>query len=131
MRLGRSDQDRGWDLGGAHLVEDPVDLGLELGGGGLRREEAVVHGPAGGGHVANTHFPMGISPPGDDAAQHLATPSSTTIYFRVDEIEPYAERVGALGGRVLARHDYDSGANAECVDDQGYRFDLWKPAPGY
>ena len=91
----------------------------------------IETGGAGGGHVANTHFPMGISPPGDDAAERLATPSSTTIYFRVDEIEPYAERVSELGGRVLARNDYDSGGNAECVDDQGYRFDLWKPAPGY
>jgi uncharacterized glyoxalase superfamily protein PhnB len=80
----------------------------------------------GGGHVANTRFPLGFmareAPGGDDA---------TRIYFRVDDIGPYAERVTDLGGQVLARNDYPSGANAECVDDQGYRFDLWRPAPGY
>jgi predicted enzyme related to lactoylglutathione lyase len=64
----------------------------------------------------------GEAPGGDDA---------TRIYFRVDDIAPYAERVTDLGGQVLARSDYPSGANAECVDDQGYRFDLWRPAPGY
>lgn len=88
-------------------------------------------GGAGGGHVGNTRFPLGIAPPGDDAAERLAGPSSTTVYFRVDDIDAYADRVVALGGRVLARASYDSGGNAECVDDQGYRFDLWKPAPGY
>lgn len=88
-------------------------------------------GGAGGGHVANTRFPLGLAPPGDDGADRLGSPSSTTVYFRVDEIEHYATRVVELGGHVLARSAYDSGASAECVDDQGYRFDLWKPAPGY
>lgn len=88
-------------------------------------------GGAGGGHVGNTRFPLGIAPPGDDAAERLATASSTSIHFRVDEVGPYADRVAKLGGQVLARNDYPSGANAECVDDQGYRFYLWKPAPGY
>ena len=53
------------------------------------------------------------------------------LYFRVDDIEPYAGRVEELGGQVLSRQQYDSGGNAECVDDQGFRFDLHQPAPGY
>ena len=76
-----------------------------------------------GGHIANTKFPMGLAGPVEGR--------STTVYFRVDDIAPYAARVVELGGRVLQQTEYDSGGNAECEDDQGYRFDLWKPAPGY
>jgi hypothetical protein len=36
-----------------------------------------------------------------------------------------------LGGEVLSVGDYESGGNAECVDDQGLRFDLFRPKPGY
>ncbi|NLV55756.1 MAG: hypothetical protein GXY13_09115 [Acidimicrobiales bacterium] len=79
----------------------------------------------GGGHVANTRFPLGFME-GDAPAS-----GPVTLYFRVDDIDVYAERVEAAGGRVLARHEYPSGGNAECVDDQGFRFDLFQPAPGY
>ncbi|NLD76953.1 MAG: hypothetical protein GX643_09835 [Acidimicrobiales bacterium] len=84
--------------------------------------------PGGGGHVANTRFPMGIAP-GEYGADAGHAP--TTVYFRVDDPEHYAARVEELGGRVLARNDYDSGASISCEDDQGYRFELWQPAPGY
>lgn len=77
----------------------------------------------GGGHIANTHFPMGFMQ-GDEG-------EAVTLYFRVDDIEPYAAMVTELGGQVLARNQYPSGGNAECVDDQGFRFDLFQPAPGY
>jgi uncharacterized glyoxalase superfamily protein PhnB len=80
----------------------------------------------GGGHIANTRFPMGFVQVEDPAAT-----SPVTLYFRVDDIERYATRVEELGGRVLARATYPSGGNAECVDDQGFRFDLFRPAPGY
>ncbi len=40
-------------------------------------------------------------------------------------------RVRELGGEVLSIGDYESGGNAECVDDQGLRFDLFRPKPGY
>jgi uncharacterized glyoxalase superfamily protein PhnB/predicted enzyme related to lactoylglutathione lyase len=80
----------------------------------------------GGGHIANTRFPMGFM-----ATDDAAPGGSVTIYFRVDDIESYATRVTELGGRVLDRHEYPSGGNAECVDDQGFRFDLFRPAPGY
>lgn len=89
----------------------------------------VEHGdPNGGGHIGNTRFPMGIAP-----RQHGAGAGHppTTVYFRVDDPEHYAARVEELGGRVLARNDYESGASITCEDDQGYRFELWQPAPGY
>jgi len=75
------------------------------------------------GHIHNTTFPMGFAPAGDGPP--------VTVYFRVDDIEPYAARVIELGGQVLSRTQHDSGGNAECVDDQGFRFDLFQPAPGY
>lgn len=42
-----------------------------------------------------------------------------------------ADRVTELGGQVLSRDEYSSGGNATCLDDQGYRFDLYRPAPGF
>ncbi|WCO68469.1 VOC family protein [Iamia majanohamensis] len=80
----------------------------------------------GGGHIANTRFPMGFF-----QAEGPAEGGPVTLYFRVDDIEPYAARVEELGGQVLTRNQYPSGGNAECVDDQGFRFDLFQPAPGY
>lgn len=59
-----------------------------------------------------------------------ATPT-TMVHFRVDDIETYADRVIELGGQVLSRDEYSSGGNAACLDDQGYRFDLFRPAPGF
>ncbi len=89
----------------------------------------VEHGdPDGGGHIGNTRFPMGIAPRQHGAA---AGHAPTTVYFRVDDPEHYAAAVEELGGRVLARNHYDSGASITCEDDQGYRFELWQPAPGY
>jgi uncharacterized glyoxalase superfamily protein PhnB len=78
----------------------------------------------GGGNVANTRFPVGFAPPETTGPEH-------TVYFRIDDIESFATRVADLGGRVLSRSEFPSGRGAECVDDQGHRFDLWQPAPGY
>lgn len=77
----------------------------------------------GGGHVANTHFPMGLMQGG------VGTP--VTVYFRVDDIDVYAAKVRDLGGEVLSTNEYPSGGNAECVDNQGFRFDLYQPTAGY
>jgi len=74
-------------------------------------------------HVDNTKLPMGFTPDGVDKAPSL--------YFRVDNVERYAVEVERLGGTVLSRNSYESGANAACVDDQGREFELWQPAPGY
>lgn len=81
----------------------------------------------GGGHIANTRFPMGFM----TSDVEMTDAPATVVHIRVDDIESYATRVTELGGRVLSRNDYPSGGNAECVDDQGYRFDLFRPAPGY
>jgi predicted enzyme related to lactoylglutathione lyase len=74
-------------------------------------------------HISTVTPPAGIdSRPGA---------SEVRLYFRVDDIEAAAARVRDLGGQVLSVTDYDSGGNAECVDDQGLRFDLFRPKPGY
>ena len=74
-------------------------------------------------HVANTRLPLGLTPgPADEPP---------VLYFRVDDLDPYTERVVALGGAVEHRQDYDSGPSAVCVDTEGRRFHLWQPAPGY
>jgi predicted enzyme related to lactoylglutathione lyase len=79
----------------------------------------------GGGHVANTRLPMGFMQSDDTEG------SPVSLYVRVDDIDAFATRVEELGGQVLSRNDYPSGGNAECVDDQGFRFELFRPAPGY
>jgi uncharacterized glyoxalase superfamily protein PhnB len=75
------------------------------------------------GHIASITPPSGIAGGSD-------TPEAR-VYFRVDDIEAVAQRVRDLGGQVLVLNDYPSGGNAECVDDQGMRFDLWRARPGY
>ena len=74
-------------------------------------------------HVHNTHLPLGLAPGAVDEAP--------VLYFRVDDIASYTARVTELGGEVLSETSYGSGPNAVCVDDQGRRFELWQPAPGY
>lgn len=80
----------------------------------------------GGGHVANTRFPLGFM-----TVEEPPAAGDVTVSFRVDDIERYATRIEELGGRVLRRDEYASGGGAQCTDDQGFRFDLFRPAPGY
>jgi uncharacterized glyoxalase superfamily protein PhnB len=77
-----------------------------------------------GGHIGNTKLPMGLSPR-EGASGHA------TLYFRVDDVEPYAAQAVALGGRVVERNSYPSGDVVLCEDDQGVPFHLWRPGPGY
>lgn len=74
-------------------------------------------------HVANTELPLGFTPDGND--------SSPSLYFRVDDAEATAVRATELGGEIIERATYDSGANVVCRDDQGRTFLLWQPAEGY
>ena len=74
-------------------------------------------------HVASITPPSGI--------HHRPGDPEFRIFFRVDDIEATAARVRELGGEVLSTNVYESGGNAECVDDQGLRFDLFRPKPGY
>ncbi|HYL52659.1 MAG TPA: VOC family protein [Acidimicrobiia bacterium] len=74
-------------------------------------------------HISSITPPSGIhGRPGDPEVK---------VYFRVDDIEAAAARVRELGGQVLSIDTHESGGNAECVDDQGLRFDLFRPRPGY
>lgn len=124
-----------FDHTGTGTTADPVELGyIAMGVGDAERAgrffgelfgwaaELGTMGP-GYGHVANTRFPIGLTPEGP-----AATP---TLYFRVGDIDRYAEKVEALGGTVVERDSYASGGNAQCRDDQGNEFRLWSPAPGY
>lgn len=76
-----------------------------------------------GGHVANTTFPLGLSPNGPAEFPNA--------YFRVSDIDAAAARVTQLGGEVRSRNRYPSGPNAVCADPDGTVFSLWQPAPGY
>ncbi len=79
-----------------------------------------------GGHIAN------IDPPGGLAvASGAPTEGPVTLYFQVPDIDSMCARVIELGGQVTLRTTYASGDNAECTDDQGLLFDLFKPIPGY
>jgi predicted enzyme related to lactoylglutathione lyase len=81
------------------------------------------------GHQPGSFHISSITPPSGIAGGTEDT--SVRLYFRVDDIEAAAAKVRELGGQVLAVTDYESGGNAECVDDQGLRFDLFRPRPGY
>jgi uncharacterized glyoxalase superfamily protein PhnB len=81
------------------------------------------------GHDADSFHVASITPPsgihgGEDTPEFR-------IYFRVDDIEATAQRVRAAGGEVLSIDQYESGGSAQCRDDQGLRFELFRPRPGY
>jgi uncharacterized glyoxalase superfamily protein PhnB len=82
-----------------------------------------------GGYQPGAYHIASITPPsGIDTGYDTA---DARVYFRVDDVEAAVARVRELGGQVLSTGDYESGGNAECVDDQGLRFDLFRPRPGY
>jgi uncharacterized glyoxalase superfamily protein PhnB len=81
------------------------------------------------GHEPGSFHISSITPP--SGVQGSQEEADVRIFFRVDDIETTVARVRELGGQVLTVTDYDSGGNAECVDDQGLRFDLFRPRPGY
>ncbi len=85
-----------------------------------------LHESGAGFHIETITPPSGIHDRGEGGGD-----AEFKIYFRVDDIARVAERVRELGGQVLEMNDYDSGGNAECVDDQGLRFSLFRPRPGY
>ena len=82
-----------------------------------------------GGYQPGSYHVSSITPPSGIHGREGAP--EVRIYFRVDDIEVAAAHVRELGGQVLSVTNYDSGGNAECVDDQGLRFDLFRPRPGY
>ena len=81
------------------------------------------------GHEPGSFHVASITPP---SGIHGGQPAAEVrLYFRVDDIEAAAARVRDLGGEVLSVDEYESGGNAECRDDQGLRFDLFRPRAGY
>jgi uncharacterized glyoxalase superfamily protein PhnB len=80
--------------------------------------------PSGQGfHIENVFPPGGID--------GSASEPGVTIFLRVDDAVGLADRVRELGGSVISVNTYESGASAQCLDDQGIPFTLWQPAPGY
>lgn len=73
-------------------------------------------------HIENTTPPGGLVRKAGDTAQ---------IWFRVDDIRAAAARVQELGGEASEPSESASGWHCDCRDDQGTRFSLWQPAPGY
>jgi uncharacterized glyoxalase superfamily protein PhnB len=81
------------------------------------------------GHVPDSFHISSITPP--SGVHGGAAAPEFKVYFRVDDIAAVTDRVRAAGGQVLSTGDDESGGNAECADDQGLRFDLVRPRPGY
>ena len=79
-------------------------------------------GPA-GAHVDNVHPPIGLSRGGPTDYSNL--------YFQVPDIAGALGRLVALGGAAGEISESPSGISAVCGDDQGTRFSLWQPAPGF
>ncbi|MEP1123624.1 MAG: VOC family protein [Ilumatobacter sp.] len=83
----------------------------------------------GGQHVVNTTMPIGLratrNPYGD------TDPGEIQMWFTARDFDDAVERVRTAGGTVVELNAHDSGREAICDDDQGVRFKLSEPAPGY
>jgi predicted enzyme related to lactoylglutathione lyase len=53
------------------------------------------------------------------------------LFVKVDDPDGMASRVRDLGGTTGERQTWPSGVGIPCTDDQGTRFWLYQPAPGY
>jgi uncharacterized glyoxalase superfamily protein PhnB len=74
------------------------------------------------GHVSNCDLPFGFQTDYGDGVR---------LWMQVSDADPVIARVLELGGEVVDDVVYASGRGVECRDDQGNRFDLHHPAPGY
>ncbi|MDX2378568.1 MAG: VOC family protein, partial [Acidimicrobiia bacterium] len=74
------------------------------------------------GHVSNCDLPFGFE------NQYY---EGVNLWMTVRDPEPMLARVAELGGRIIEDTMSPSGRAIECRDDQGRRFDLHTPAPGY
>ena len=74
------------------------------------------------GHVGNCDLPFGFQTDHGDGVR---------LWMQVSDADPVIARVLELGGEVVEDVVYASGRGVECRDDQGNRFDLHHPAPGY
>jgi uncharacterized glyoxalase superfamily protein PhnB len=75
------------------------------------------------GHVDNCDLPFGF--------EDQYSEGDYRLWLTVRDPEPVLARLAELGGTVVTDEEYPSGRGIECRDDQGRRFDLHQPAPGY
>ncbi len=85
--------------------------------------------PNGGRHVTNTEMPIGLRAPSNPFGD--TEPGEIQMWFTARDFDDAVERVRVAGGTVVELNAYDSGREAVCEDDQGVRFKLSEPAPGY
>lgn len=81
-----------------------------------------------GWHIEGVVPPGGINTGTIDNSARYTSPS---VWITVDDIHEAVARVRALGGSAEDPVVYDSGASADCTDDQGTRFNLSVPAAEY
>ncbi len=74
------------------------------------------------GHVGNCDLPFGFQTDHGEGVR---------LWMQVSDADPVIARVLELGGEIVEDAMYASGRGVECRDDQGNRFDLHHPAPGY
>jgi len=74
------------------------------------------------GHVSNCDLPFGFQTDHGEGVR---------LWMQVSDADPVIARVLESGGEVVEDTVYTSGRGVECRDDQGERFDLHQPAPGY
>jgi uncharacterized glyoxalase superfamily protein PhnB len=74
------------------------------------------------GHVDNCDLPFGFENQYYEGAN---------LWMKVRDPEPVLARIVELGGEIVEDSNSPSGRAIECRDDQGRRFDLHEPAPGY
>lgn len=106
-----------------------MTLGVPDGERARRFYEALFGWRTVPGHEPGSFHVASITPP-SGIHQREGDPD-VRLYFRVDDLGRAAERVRELGGEVLRVEQHESGGDAECRDDQGLRFDLFRPRPGY
>lgn len=75
------------------------------------------------GHVDNCDLPFGFESRHFEGGYHL--------WMKVRDPEPVLARLVEFGGEIVDDSHGPSGRAIECRDDQGNRFDLHEPAPGY
>jgi uncharacterized glyoxalase superfamily protein PhnB len=106
-----------------------VTLAVPDGARARRFYGALFHWQFEAGHESDSFHISSVTPPAGILGG--GSGPDVRLYFRVDDIDTAVARVRELGGEVLSITEYDSGGNAECRDDQGLRFDLFRPRAGY
>ena len=106
------------------LAVEDLDRAMKFYGEVLGWEFDVGTGESeGSAHISNIGLPGGL--------HTTATDPHSNLYFMVDDLDAALAKVRASGGRAERVANSPSGRNVVCFDDQGTRFTLWEPAPGY